>query len=264
MPERSTMIAALRHLIASLATAAALATPAHADGLPDEPIARFEAPVCPGVIGLERGNAEAVVARIRDNIRRLGVEEADAETCEPNLILSVLPDGRDYLSRLRAERGYLFETMDQPQVAALTQRPGPARTWMAVQRRTRDGIRVGEPRNHVDIPQATMWSAHSLIYVPTRRDIASAMVLIDRDAAAGLSVAQIADYATLHGMADYLPPARADVATLQRLFAGEGEAPAALTDYDLAFLDRVYSSLPNIAGEQRLSGLPGMAGPDER
>ncbi len=203
-----------------------------------------------------------MVARIRANAERFGLRTADADDCRPNLIVAFLGDGQDYLRRLHDERGYMFQSMDRSQVRELLAVEGPARAWVTTEARTRDGMQIGRRENLVDVPRAGMWAAHSLIYIPTRRDITAAMVLIDRDAIDGLSVNQLADFASLHGFADFVPEAREDVPTIQTLFAG-GQAPSGLTEFDIAYLERLYASIPNLPANARLAGLEGMAASEE-
>jgi hypothetical protein len=252
----------LRHALALIAGASLsfVAAPALADGLSDEPLARFEDPVCPGVVGLQVDYATALVARIRANAAELGIQTADEDNCEPNLIVAFLSDGRDYLQRLNGERGWLFESLDRSERQALLNSEGPARAWITTITRTRDGLPVRRRENLVNIPHAGMWSAHSLIYVPTRQDITSAMVLIDRDAIEGYSANQLADYASLFGFADFVPQADADTPSIQRLFDTQGTSPPeSLTLFDRAYLERLYSSIPNLPAYARLKGLEGMA-----
>lgn len=244
------------------AAIAMTAAPAAADGMPEDPLARFEDPLCPGVIGLQLDYAVAMVARIRDNAARLGVRTADEDGCEPNMIVAFLNNGQDYLQRLDQERSWMFESLDRSEKRALLTRTGPARAWITTETRTRDGLQVGRRENLVDVPQAGMWSAHSMIYVPTRVDITAAMVLIDRSSIEGLSVNQMVDYATLHGLADFVPESAAGIASIQRLFDNTDAAPEGLTEFDLAYLERLYSSIPNLPAYARLEGLEGMAGPE--
>jgi hypothetical protein len=245
-------------------TALALASPALAEPVGDEPLARFEQPLCPGIIGIEADGARAMVARIRENAARLGLEGAPEDSCTPNLIVAFLDDGQDYLRRLNQDRGYLFDSLSRHETEELLSREGPARAWLTTETRTRDGMWVGERENLADLPMAGMWSAHSLIYVPTRQDITAAMVLIDRDAMAGRSVAQLADYATLYGLADYVPAAAPETPTIQRLFSDDTDSSiGGLSAFDLAYLERLYSSIPNLPGRMRLEGLAGMAQPSD-
>jgi hypothetical protein len=253
-------VALHRAVLALAALSVALASPAMADGIDDEPLARFEEPLCPGIIGLEVDGARAMVARIRENAARLGLRTAAEDGCNPNLMVVFLVDGQDYLQRLSRERGYLFNSLSHHEQEDLLAREGPARAWLTTETRTRDGMWVGERDNAAEIPMAGMWSAHSLIYVPTRQDITAAMVLIDRDAMAGRSITQLADYATLHGLAAFVPAAAPETPTIQRLFSDDpGGAIAGLSAFDLAYLERLYSSIPNLPASMRLQGLEGMA-----
>lgn len=258
-----------QHLIAGFGSAAALLTmsavPASADGMPEDPIARFEEPVCPGVIGLQVGDAVAMVARMRENAEAIGLRTAQDGACEPNVVVAFLADGQDYLRRLNDDRSYLFASLDRAQKRDLLDAAGPARAWITTEVRTRDGGQVGRRDNLVAVPQAGMWSAHSLIYVPTRRDITAAMVLIDRGVAGDFSIMQLADYATLYGFAGMVPAAAADTPSIQRLFGSAPvSAPAGLSQFDITYLQRLYDSLPNLPAYVRLEGLEGLASVNDK
>lgn len=248
----------IRKTLALLAGATLLSTAQPA--LADEPLARFEDPVCPGVVGLRVEYAVQVVARIRANVEDLGLRTAPDGDCEANLIVTFLEDGQAYLQRLNDQRSWLFESLDLRERRELLSQEGSARAWVSTETRTRDGIAVGYRENLVDIPLAGGWSAHSRIYVPTREDITTSMVLIDQGAIVGYSFDQLADYATLYGLADFVPEADSETPTIQRLFAtGPGSAPQGLTEFDKAYLRRLYSSIPNLPASARLEGLEGMA-----
>lgn len=239
------------------------AGPALADRIPDAPLARFEAPICPGVIGLQLAAAEQMVGRIRANAEDFGLRLAEPESCEPNVIIAFLADGQDYLQRLAEERPYLFETMSPAEKQELLGETGPVRAWTRTTVRTRDGMFVGERDNLVEVPQASMWSAHSRIYRPTRRDINSVMVVFDRDEIDGYSITQLADYATMRSLAKTYPEeAGSEEASILTLFDEQETAPAELTQFDTAFLAELYEGIPNLPASTRLSGLP--EGGDER
>ena len=243
-------------LLAAAASLAALApTPAASEDVSGEfsgaarnmPLARFQDPVCPGIIGLERDFAEMVVYRIRENAKALGLRLADPDSCRVNILVSVLQDGQAYVRDLDHTRPYLFEELSQDQRSALFDAPGKVRSWNRVVVRTRDGLHVDRRENLADLPQTTMEAAHSLIYVPTRRDIIASTVLIDRDAVTNQSVVQLADYATMRALAghnaDSLVKPRG---TILSLFDAGGEAPAEMTPADRAFLEALYTSMPNL------------------
>ena len=237
-------------LAAAIAAAASLAaTPALADGILEDPLPRVEDPLCPGIIGLDVAMAEGIVSRIRANAASFGVPLADEATCEPNLVVAIVPDGQAWLADLAQRRGYLFRDMDRTDREELLAATGPVRAWNQVIVRTRDGMQVGVRRNLTDLPTAGGWSAHSRIYRPVRKDITYSLVLFDRAEAASLSPAQLADYATVRALAAELPDTAANSeASILGLFGG-GAAPATeLTAYDREWLGRMYSGPANTVG----------------
>jgi hypothetical protein len=213
----------------------------------DEPLPRFNDPLCPGVIGLKVDVAEAVIGRIRQNAEQIGLPLANELSCEPNVIATFVADGKGYVTRLAEDDSWMFRDMTAEERKALFDQAGNVRAWTRTVVRTRDGMTVSRRDNLMDIPQTAMWMAHSKIYVPTRRDVIAAMVLFDRDAIDGLSVFQMADYITMRALAgeafkDIPPPG----GTILTLFEDPEARASELTRYDLAFLDTLYSTMPNV------------------
>jgi hypothetical protein len=241
----------------ALAAAAGAAVLAAAPARADEPLARFADPLCPGVAGLKQDAAEAVVGRIRANAEAFGLRMAAEGDCEANLLLVMVDDGRAFLDRLKDERGYLFQEITREERVALMASPGPVRVFMRTRDYSRDGHPVYRRQNMVDIPQTEMWMAHSKIYTATRRDIHSALVLVDRGEVGSLTLDQIADYATFRALSQALPRQSERGESILALFEGEaGEVrPAALTAFDRAWLGELYSGPANLPGSVRLAEL---------
>jgi hypothetical protein len=243
----------LHRLLAAAAALAVLTAPAVALAQAlggadrDEPLARFADPICPGVVGMKVEVAEAIVGRVRQNAQGLGLPLADPATCEPNVIATFVADGKDYLNRLRARQGWMFVDMTEAERKALFEAPGQVRTWTRTVVRSRDGMQVSRREGLTQIPESTMWSAHSKIYVATRRDYLAAMVVVDRVAADGLSVFQLADYVSMRAFGGEafrdLAPERA---TILALFDEREGAPRELTAADRIYLSTLYESLPNL------------------
>jgi hypothetical protein len=240
-------------LLTAAATGAALLMPASAPAQVyggadrDVPLARFEDPLCPGIIGVALGSAQDMVSLIRESATGLGLPLADSESCEPNLIVAVLNDPRAYADKLGKDRPYLFRDLNQEQRQAFFDAPGPARSWNRVLTRTRDGLPIYRSDGLTNPERTTMMAAHSRIYVPTRRDIVWAIVLLDRKAVQGMTVAQIADYATMRGLSgDAAERLSAPRDSILNLFeAGSRAGPAGLTRPDRIFLQTLYSTMPN-------------------
>lgn len=245
-----------RRLTASLLLAAALAAclapgsaAARVFGGADrgEPLPRFEDPLCPGVVGLQLESAELVVGEIRQNAEALGLRLADAGTCEPNVIVGVMKDPQHYFRDLRSRRPYLFVRMGSDEREALFEGASPVRAWIRSVTRTRDGMVVDRRENLVDIPRTTVAAAHSKIYVPTRQDIVSAMILIDPAAIRGVGAAQLGDYATMRALGgDSAAALVSPGGTILSLFdADAATKPTRLSAGDRIFLRTLYSTMAN-------------------
>jgi hypothetical protein len=212
----------------------------------EQPLPRFQEPICPGVAGLKREAAEMVVGRIRENADALGLPAADPATCRANILVAVLADGRSYVNDLRDRRPYVFEALNKRQRVALFEADTPARSWVRVVTRTRDGMVIERPEGLDIPPQTSMAMAHSKIYSAVRQDIISAGVLIDASAATGISLVQLADYATMRALAgDSREAISQRGGSILALFGGSGATPAELTEGDWIFLRTLYGTLPN-------------------
>src|SRR5690606_25420047 len=112
-----------------------------------EPVARFEDPLCPGVAGLTREAAEAMVGRIRTNAEMLGLRLAENGDCRANLVVAFVGDGQAYLSRLEANARYAFGDMNLVDRRALLASPGPVRVLQRVVPHSRDGRPIPRHQN---------------------------------------------------------------------------------------------------------------------
>lgn len=249
------MIAPFRALAFAAAAAMLAAVPAHAQS-DREPLARFQDPICPGIVGLRTDAAEQMVGRIRETIHALGLRLADEGDCRANLLVAVLADGGAFIDNLEREKSYLFAEMNREEAAALTNATGPVRALLRVRARTRDGMPIARREDLTSLPETTMWMAHSKVYTATRNDILSALVMFDRAAVSGLSVIQLADYATFRALAHTLPQntaARPD--SILALFEDGGERPAGLTEFDRTYLAALYQGMPNLPASARIAYL---------
>lgn len=247
---------ARKTLMAAAVSALAVAMPAQADGIIEEPLPRFEDRLCPGILGLDQEYAELVVTRLRMNAERFGLRLAEEGDCDPNLVVAIVDDSQAYLADLVQRRGYLFRDMDPADRADMLAEAGPFGVWHQVAPRTRDGIRVGRNENLVTPPEAGMWQAHSRIYRPVRHDITYALVLMDKKSVQGLTLRQIADFATLRALAtEYPDEANEREGTMLNLFAAQDRQPEELSDFDAAWLSRLYEGIPNRPASTRLRGV---------
>jgi hypothetical protein len=250
----------------------------------DEPLPRFEDRVCPGVLGLTNEAAEYINQRIRYNAEQFDLRIApDDGTCEPNFIVAFVDDAQNTLVDLARRNGYMLAGLSVTQRGELLDAPGAARVWSNVLARTRDGMPVPSQRDARGAPErqgstfagsdaagnpltasysmgvppvAAGWNAHSKIYMATREDIVSVMVLFDRAQVRGKSLLQLADYATMRGLALTRETSGEHSApTILSLFDGDGPKPDRLTPFDLGYLGSLYRDLANIPAQSKIAGV---------
>lgn len=223
----------------------------------DLPLARFEDRLCPGVIGMKADYASMVIDRIREHAERLDMWLAkDDGRCSPNFIVAFVRDGQSELAQLQRKHGHLFRDIPLHERNALLAEEGPVRVWTNTATRTRDGMPIPRRESLMDPPVTQMWMAHSKIYLATREDITSVVVLFDMDQVLGKSLVQLADYAAMRGFAR-TRPAEADgqpMDTILALFDDEAP-PAEMTTFDRAYLAAVYNNIPNMPGITKILGV---------
>lgn len=222
------------------------------------PLPRFEDRLCPGIFGMKGAYASLMIDRIRDTAERLDMwTAADDGTCRPNFIVAFVDDGQAALAQIESNQGWLFESMTTAGRRELLAEDGPVRVWTTTQTRTRDGMPVPRRESLDSPPTVGMWMAHSKIYIPIREDITQVVVLFDKKDVAGRTLVQLADYATMRGLARTRPVNGGGEAldTILTLFDPVGTPPQEMTEFDRAYLGAVYDGIPNIPGITKVLGV---------
>jgi hypothetical protein len=202
-------------------------------------VARFQSPVCPLVAGLPDETNRKISARIRNTARSLGAELAP-EQCDANLVVLVTDDISNSLAELRRTGNSAFSGLSPSEIDALAADTGPVRSWTVVSLRNEDGdpVHVEDDRN---APRTMRVKSASIFRETTRVDIEGSFILIERSAANGKTIAQIADYAAMRGLARIRLPKTSSPASILTLFDGAGASPApGLTWSDRAYLQALY------------------------
>lgn len=224
----------------------------------DLPLARFEDRLCPGVLGLKPEYATQIVDRIRYHAQQLDMWlTEDDGTCTPNLVLAFVDDGQAELARLHEKYGFVFQDLPTHERNELLEEEGPVRVWTTTRTRSRDGMPIPQRENLTDPPMVSAWMAHSKIYLATREDITSVVVLFDRRAILGKTLVQLADYATMRGLARTRPVSGDGQAmdTILALFDAAATPPPEMTAFDNAYLAALYDGMPNIPGVTKVLGV---------
>lgn len=211
-------------------------------------LARFWSPVCPGVSGLRTDYAEAIIERMRDTIARLEVPLARAN-CSPNLVVAFASDGRSLLSSLERDRPDIFQLVSRSERTELLTDEAPVRVWSNIAMRW-TGAGAPPARGL----KASVRGQLNRNAMPESYDIVSALVVFDKAAAEGLTLTQLADYATMRGLSHTRPPSgEQPMATILSLFDGDGGSPDSLTEFDVGYLRSLYWWLPNASAAHRFA-----------
>jgi hypothetical protein len=205
-------------------------------------IARFDAPVCPIVIGFEPETEKLLVARMRRVAAAVGAELAP-EPCVGNVALVTTDDGAALVKGLRATHPNLLEGLEPYQIDRMIRSTGPVRAWSATAVVNEDGRRLSSPTSgdFMDPPTLIVKTA-SFVNPSSKQIIDSATVVIDAKEVIGRSAIQLADYAMMRALARTRPvTGDSDVGTILSLFDPDSASALSVTEADVAYLKALYA-----------------------
>lgn len=210
----------------------------------DEPIARFADAVCVGSAGLPENAAQTVIDRVSEVARSVGLATG-APGCAPNIMIVFTDNTAEAVHRLSRIGSRAIASQPLAAIAKIAKERGNARAWTEVETRTRDGEKMLLAPNE---PAILNISSQSRLVAPIRRDIVSATVLIERDATAGRSLHQIADYAAVRALSGAQARDELEGSSILATFtpAGDAQAPPEMTSLDRGYLRGLYAGEGNI------------------
>lgn len=217
----------------------------------EQPLARFQKPLCLLVAGEDTALATAIAQRVIDNAKRAGVETGDGR-CKPNALIVFTDDARGQLKDLRKKDKLAFADLAPRHLDSLLASRDPAFAIHATEFRRSDGMVLArDDRGRLFNSNAKM----SRLIDSVREDLFSAMVVIDSAASASSTPQQLADYASLRLLAPTgelrTAPSGAP-GTILSLFMAPEAAPLQMTAFDRAYLDTLYRLPPNSFARQVL------------
>ena len=210
----------------------------------DGQIGRFHAAVCPVAMGLPQVQNDRIAERMRAVAFAAKMKVAPAK-CTPNAFVIVAPHKAAAIKELEKRFPAYLSQMTARQVRELTDSPEPAAAWQVKGLLTADGLEAAQAAGH-DYYTVRSADSPSHIKADSKPTFTVSVVVIDVDAAKGLTLIQLADYAALRTFAD-IAPARVTglgVPTiLGALTAPVDKAiPVTLTYWDLGFLKSLYTT----------------------
>jgi hypothetical protein len=221
-------------------------------------LSRFESEICPGAGGFDPQIRAALVERMRRVARAVDLRVGGPK-CLPNTLLLATRDKRVLIETLARRHPAFLDGLSKSEIRRLAESPGPAAAWQILGRpRNADGMELA-PEDYggasgVYINRTTR--PPSRITQAARRPTFAAVVVIETAALEGLSVTQVADYATMRTLLRADPGKVADSTTPTILRAIEtpmgSAAPVSLTRWDMGLLRAYYQTRPELrANAQR-------------
>lgn len=209
-------------------------------------LARWNRPICVGVINLDNVAGQYVIDRISDVARELGVE-AGEPGCRPNILIVAAVDGAGLATAIVEDRPRNFDLRHNGTDAGTRAfrhfRTGdqPVRWWqISMPINADNGERAVRLPGDDQPPRIHVFAA-SRLRTQIRDDLLRTVIIVDVDRLGGASLVQLADYLTLVALAQV--DGEADVSaypTILNLFADPATAPETLTDWDRSYLTALY------------------------
>ena len=223
----------------------------------DEPLMRYQDPLCITVLGFGEVLGERVAERIRMQARVVGAEVAEPG-CMPNATVAMVGRPAVLIERMRQERPKLLSAESLHRIRATLSAGYPAVSWASTQRRDQfgrsiasgnplSGLEFPGPLNELLITRDNRFA--SRIKVPFTIARAGAVVIFDAYKLDNVHLDQLADYAVMRilGNPRPRPSLGADQPdTILNLFRMDPlEASPGLTLMDVAYLRGLYALRPN-------------------
>ena len=208
----------------------------------DVPLPRHYAPLCVITFGIDPNYGEVLAQRVSDNARLLGLA-VGGPGCSPNVWIGFVSNSKAEVAKLRKTNPEMFTGLKQFEIDRIFGGSGAAQVWNSTEQRSVDGKPLASMTiNGREVKTNPQYQGGRTVS-PIRTDINGSLVIFDRVRANGLTVQQLADYATIRILAPVQDIARVEpgtVPSILTLFAVDSENPEGLTEFDWSYLSALY------------------------
>jgi hypothetical protein len=206
----------------------------------DEPLVRWNTPICFYLAGLPAEQVKFVLARLSQTSSSAGAPLA-CTPCQPNFVILATSEPERVLEASYARNPQLFGSNATP--ANIRQflessQSRPVRIWYNFNLGRKSGVHNGH-----FVPSSNQAESSPLVG-NTAFDFFSIVVIIDTNRTEHTRLDQLADYLVMAGLTNAdLDSDLGSAPSILRLFALSGEnQPSGLSDWDAAFLKALYQS----------------------
>ncbi len=208
-------------------------------------LGRVEDGICPLSFGLGEEDSARFNRRIRRVAAAVGVPRT-APACSPNIILFVVPNKQAAIAHWRLKRPDFFDGLEEREIDALANSPGPVAAWQIVHLKGVDRRPVARSISGITDHYVLEQVAPGRIGTRIQLEFFAAFVVIEASALREASLVQLADYVAMRSFANTDPAAAAaqTTPTILSLFepGRESSAPLSVTRWDLSFLEALYDA----------------------
>ena len=207
-------------------------------------IGKFQAPVCPAVMGLPEAQNRMVAERMMRVAEAAGIRTGDAN-CKPNVFVIASVDKGSTIEALYRSYPAYFGEMRGKEVRKLIASKEASVAWQVKGLLSADGTTLKKmPLGGPYINEGT--NSGSRVRAGTMPEFVASMVMVERAALTGLNVTQVADFAAMRAYAD-TDPIRASGAGSPTILtildkAADQMVPLSLTHWDLGYLKSLYAT----------------------
>jgi hypothetical protein len=223
-----------------------------------EQMSTWDGKVCPGVVGVREGPAQALIDRVAARALSIGLE-AGRPGCRANVLIIVTPDAARFTPSFVDQNKRFFSyhedngnSLGRGALQAFATNGRPVRWWHVSQTVTDRGQVLGqsEATNGFDTgisnAQIARVSNSGRLRQGTRQEFNRVIVIVDASAIAGKPFPAVADYVAMVSLAQIRADAdRQGLETILNLFdtPAEGEAiPTGWTAWDEAYVKGLYEA----------------------
>jgi hypothetical protein len=214
-------------------------------------MARWDHKICPLVAGLPERQMQYMADRIAQRAHQIGIQ-TEGPGCRANILIFVTPDANrlaeNIVDEYRRLLGYYstpgLTTLGRGAMEDFTTSNAPVRWWHVNQTVSADGQQMGGDDGRTPVIRTSQ--ASSRLRRLTRQDFLRVLIIIDARQAEGLQFQALSDYIAMVSLAQLDPAGETtDIPSILNLFndrdAGRS-MPAAMTDWDEAYLDGLYNA----------------------
>ncbi len=231
----------------------------------EDQLSRFEERICPGVVGLDERQGQFLVDRIAQRALQLDLQ-VGRPGCKANVLVLVSRDAGAVARAIVDEQQYLManygirenlSTRGSEALVDFVESPRPVRWWHVSQTQTADGDVLGHTNPFGRTTNITQEIRSAEVARPsmlgfgrlgrsTLQAIRNVVVIVDVQRVGAVRLDALSDYIAMVTLAQTEPGAdTSGYNTILNLFAATPTGESGMTDWDLAYLQGLYTGRGN-------------------